>query len=88
MDAESPPQPSILASRAARVTMVMSAFFGTTGVILVFLPRWLEVERDLTGAQIGLILSLAQFARVLTGPLVAYRADRAADRTAPECRRD
>lgn len=83
MDAESPPQPSILASRAARVTMVMSAFFGTTGVILVFLPRWLEVERDLTGAQIGLILSLAQFARVLTGPLVAYRADRAADRALP-----
>jgi PPP family 3-phenylpropionic acid transporter len=83
VDAESPPQPSIFASRAARVTMVMSAFFGTTGVILVFLPRWLEVERDLTGAQIGLILSLAQFARVLTGPLVAYFADRAADRGLP-----
>ncbi len=83
MDAESPPQPSIFASRAARVTMVMSALFGTTGVILVFLPRWLEVERDLTGAQIGIILSLAQFARVVTGPLIAYRADKSADRATP-----
>ncbi|ANP47291.1 MFS transporter [Candidatus Viadribacter manganicus] len=82
MSAESPPQ-SILASPAARVTMVMSALFGTTGVILVFLPRWLEVERGLSGAEIGIILSLAQFARALTGPLIAYRADRAADRAAP-----
>lgn len=63
--------------------MVMSAFFGTTGVILVFLPRWLEVERGLSGAEIGVILSLAQFARIITGPLIAYRADRAADRAAP-----
>lgn len=83
MDAESPSQPSIFASRAARVTMVMSAFFSTTGVTLVFLPRWLEVERDLTGAQIGLILSLAQFARVFTGPLLAYQADKATDRATP-----
>lgn len=83
MDAESPPRTSIFASRAARVTMVMSTFFSTTGVTLVFLPRWLEVERDLTGAQIGIILSLAQFARVLTGPILAYQADKAADRSTP-----
>lgn len=63
--------------------MVMSALFGTTGVILVFLPRWLEVERGLSGVEIGAILSLAQFARVITGPLIAYRADRAADRGTP-----
>jgi cyanate permease len=82
LSAESPP-PSIFATPAARVTMVMSALFGTTGVILVFLPRWLEVERDLSGAEIGIILSLAQFARVITGPLIAYRADRSSDRAAP-----
>lgn len=63
--------------------MIMSALFGTTGVILVFLPRWLEVERGLSGVEIGVILSLAQFARTLTGPLIAYRADRASDRAAP-----
>lgn len=63
--------------------MVMSALFSTTGVLLVFLPRWLEVERGLSGAEIGVILSLAQFARIITGPLIAYRVDRAADRTVP-----
>lgn len=82
MSAESPPQ-SIFSTPAARVTMVMSALFGTTGVILVFLPRWLEVERGLSGVEIGVILSLAQFARLLTGPLIAYRVDRASDRSAP-----
>jgi PPP family 3-phenylpropionic acid transporter len=63
--------------------MVMSALFGTVGVILVFLPRWLEVERGLSGAQIGAILSLAQFARILTGPVIAYIADGAANRSTP-----
>ena len=56
--------------------MVMSALFGTTGVSLVFLPRWLEVERNLSGVEIGAIISLSQFARIVTGPLIAYRADR------------
>lgn len=74
---------SVLTSRAARVTMVMSALFGTTGVILVFLPRWLEVERALSGAEIGAVLSLAQFARILTGPAIAYWADGASDRSTP-----
>lgn len=82
VSADSSPPP-IFSTRAARVTMVMSALFGTTGVILVFLPRWLEVERGLSGAEIGAILSLAQFARIITGPLIAYRVDRASDRTAP-----
>ena len=79
MSAESEP---FLSSRAARVTMVMSALFGTTGVILVFLPRWLEVERALSGAEIGAVLSLAQFARIFTGPAIAYWADGLNDRGA------
>lgn len=74
---------STLASPAARVTLVMSCLFGATGMIMVFLPRWLEVERGLSGAEIGLVLSLAQFARILTGPLVAFWADGAADRRMP-----
>ncbi|MEZ5994882.1 MAG: MFS transporter [Hyphomonadaceae bacterium] len=61
----------------------MSAFFGTTGMILVFLPRWLEAERGLTGVQIGAVLSLAQFARIFTGPAIAYWADGAKDRSWP-----
>jgi PPP family 3-phenylpropionic acid transporter len=74
---------SLFATRAARVTLVMSCLFGTTGVILVFLPRWLEVERGLSGAEIGAVLSLAQIARVVTGPLVAAWTDSVADRSVP-----
>ncbi|MGD9816913.1 MAG: MFS transporter [Hyphomonadaceae bacterium] len=79
----SSPEPSIFATRAARVTLVMSCLFGTTGVILVYLPRWLEVERLLTGAEIGAVLSLAQAARLVTGPAIAYWADGVADRRTP-----
>lgn len=74
---------SIFATRAARVTLVMSCLFATTGVIMVFLPRWLEVERGLSGAQIGAVLSLAQLARIVTGPIIAYWADNSVDRTKP-----
>lgn len=74
---------SLLTSRAARVTLVMAALFGAVGVTLVFLPRWLEVERGLSGAEIGAVLSLAQFARILTGPVIAYWADGARDRSTP-----
>lgn len=82
MSADSDSQ-SLFATRAARVTLVMSCLFGTTGVILVFLPRWLEVERGLSGAEIGAVLSLAQIARVVTGPLVAAWTDSVADRSMP-----
>ncbi|MGH6949239.1 MAG: MFS transporter, partial [Vitreimonas sp.] len=64
-------------------TLVMAALFGAAGVTLVFLPRWLEVERGLSGAEIGAVLSLAQFARILTGPTIAYWADGARDRSTP-----
>lgn len=74
---------SIHASPAARVTLVMSALFGTTSVILVFLSRWLEGARGLTGAEIGAVLSLSQFARVLTGPAIAAWADHVSDRRLP-----
>lgn len=78
-----PHEPPLLLSRAARVTLVMSAVFSAAGVLLVFLPRWLEVERGLSGAQIGAVLSLAQFARIVTGPAIALWVDGAPDRSAP-----
>lgn len=61
----------------------MTCLFGTAGVTLVFLPRWLEVERLLSGAEIGAVLSLAQMARIATGPAIAAWADAAADRRTP-----
>lgn len=75
-------QAPLTAAPAARVTLVMSALFAAAGVILVFLPRWLEAERGLSGEQIGAVLSLAQLARIGTGPLVAFWADGLADRNA------
>ncbi|WP_395645659.1 MFS transporter [Terricaulis sp.] len=77
------PRNSPFATRAARVTLVMSCLFSTSGMILVFLPRWLEVARGLEGAQIGAVLSLVQFMRIFTGPALAFWADSAADRRTP-----
>lgn len=76
-------EPSLFASRAARVALVMSCLFSVAGIILPYLPRWLEDERGLSGEQIGAILSLAQLTRIVTGPLVALWADGAPDRSAP-----
>lgn len=75
--------PSLLTSRAARVTLVMSCLYTAAGVILVFLPRWLEAERGLSGAEIGAVLSLPQLARIIIGPTIAHWADGVADRRTP-----
>lgn len=75
--------PSLFASRAARITLVMSCLFGAMGVVLPYLSRWLAVERGLSGAEIGAVLSLAQLARIGTGPLIALWADRMEDRSKP-----
>ena len=61
----------------------MAALFAAAGVILVFLPRWLETERGLTGVQIGAVLALAQFGRIVTGPVIAHWAARGADQDEP-----
>lgn len=75
--------PPVFASRAARVTLALACLFATTGVVMVFLPRWLETERGLVGAEIGAVLSLAQLARIATGPALALWADSVADRRTP-----
>lgn len=77
------PAASLLATRASRVTVLMCCLFGVYGVMLPYLARWLEVERGLTGAQIGAVLALSQLARIVTGPLIAFWADGAADRRTP-----
>lgn len=61
----------------------MSCLYTAAGVVLVFLPRWLEVERGLSGAEIGAVLSLAQLARIITGSAIAHWADGVADRRLP-----
>lgn len=74
---------SIFASPAARITLVMSALFCGNGVLMPFLPRWLEVERGLTGVEIGAVLSIAQLTRIVVGPSLAAWADGFADRRVP-----
>lgn len=76
-------EPSVFASRPGRVLMVMAALFSAYGVVLPFLSRWLELERGLSGAEIGAVLSLPQLARIFTGPLIADWADRVRDRRTP-----
>jgi len=61
----------------------MSCLYGTTGVTLSFLPRWLAGERGLTGAEIGAVLALSQCARIVVGPALAFWADGARDRRTP-----
>ena len=78
-----PPEPSFLASRAARVTLVMSCLYSATGITLVFLPRWLAGERGLSGAEIGILLSSSQLTRIVLGPAIAFWADGHADRRTP-----
>lgn len=74
---------SIFTSRAARVTLVMSCLYATTGVTLAYLPQWLDEARGLSGAEIGAVLSLAQLVRIVTGPAIAFWADGVADRRTP-----
>jgi PPP family 3-phenylpropionic acid transporter len=73
----------LLHSHAARVALAMSCLFAANGVTMVFLPRWLDSARGLSGAEIGVVIALAQLARIGTGPIVAFWADGAADRRTP-----
>lgn len=74
---------SLLTSRAPRVALAMACLFSANGMVLPFLGRWLEVERGLIGAEIGMVLALPQLARLVTGPMIAHWADRAGDRRVP-----
>ena len=51
-----------------------AAIFVGTGASSPYMPVWFA-ERGLSGAQIGLILSLPMLARAFTAPLLALWAD-------------
>ncbi len=57
-----------------RLGLFYAAIFIGTGVSSPYLPVWFA-ERGLSGAQIGLILSLPMMARAFTAPLLAVWAD-------------
>jgi PPP family 3-phenylpropionic acid transporter len=61
-------------SLPVRLGLFYSALFIGTGASSPYMPVWFA-ERGLTGAQIGLILSLPMLARAFTAPLLAIWAD-------------
>ncbi len=60
---------------ATRYAAFYGGFFLTAGILLPFWPLWLE-NRGLGAVQIGIILALGPWVRVVTNPLVAQIADR------------
>ena len=58
-------------SDAARAMIFLAAIYAIMGVNLPYLPVWLREARSLSGAEIGLILSGATLARLITGPAIA-----------------
>lgn len=61
-------------SLPVRMGLFYAALFIGTGASSPYMPVWFA-ERGLSGAQIGLILSLPMLARAFTAPLIAVWAD-------------
>lgn len=61
---------------AWRATLFLGVVFFALGVILPYLPVWLEAVRGLSGAQIGLALFGASLGRLVTGPFVGAWAEK------------
>lgn len=61
-------------SSAVRLGLCYSAIFVGTGAAAPYMPVWFA-DQGLSGAQIGLILSLPMLARVVTAPALAVWAD-------------
>jgi len=70
-------------SPAVRMTLYNCVYFAGLAAVLLFLPVWLEKDQGLTGQEIGLIMLVAGFGRMIAGPLAAAWADGNRDRHAP-----
>ena len=71
------------ATPAIRSTVLACLFFAGFGCLIPFLPLWLEKVHGFSGSQIGLVLAIGGFSRVVAGPLTAAWADGRNDRRAP-----
>jgi PPP family 3-phenylpropionic acid transporter len=60
---------------ALRLGLVYAALYVGNGASTPFMPVWLS-ERGLTGAQVGLVLSLPMLLQIVTSPALAVWADR------------
>jgi PPP family 3-phenylpropionic acid transporter len=62
-------------STALRLGLVYVALYVGNGASTPFIPVWLSAK-GLTGAQVGLVLSLPMLLQILTSPILALWADR------------
>lgn len=60
---------------ALRLGLVYAALYVGNGASTPFMPVWLT-DRGLTGAEVGLVLSLPMLFQILTSPVLALWADR------------
>ena len=72
-----------LSRPGVRATWLACLFFAGFGCLVPFLPVWLEKAHGFSGSQIGLVLAIGGFSRVIAGPLTAAWADGRSDRRAP-----
>ncbi|MEM7301121.1 MAG: 3-phenylpropionate MFS transporter [Pseudomonadota bacterium] len=63
-----------------RVAIAYGAFFAAVGVVLPFFPVWLD-SKGLSSEQIGLVLAVPLFARVLASQPLSAFADRLGERS-------
>ncbi len=76
---DAPPRPRLAALRLA---LFFGAYFVVIGVILPFWPTWLE-SRGLTAQQIGLLLALGSWGKLVGNPIFTWVADRIGDSKLP-----
>ncbi|WP_310498917.1 MFS transporter [Sandarakinorhabdus sp.] len=74
---------SSLQKPGVRATWLACLFFSGFGCLIPFLPLWLEKAQGFSGSQIGLVLAIGGFSRIIAGPLTAAWADGRSDRRAP-----
>ncbi|NKB58806.1 MAG: 3-phenylpropionate MFS transporter [Alphaproteobacteria bacterium] len=84
MASSDPPQAAALSdsSVGVRLSLFYIFFFINAGIYMPFWPVWLE-SRGLGPVEIGLLIAVGRFARVISSPLIAYGADRRGNRRAP-----
>ena len=64
-----------------RLSLFYAAYFLVIGIQLPFWPLWLE-SRGLTAAEIGMVLSVSLWVRIVTIPVAGVVVDRTGNRRA------
>jgi len=73
-----PPAPVLPRLAASRLALFYAAYFVVTGIVLPFWPTWLE-SRGLGAQQIGVLLALGSWGKLIGNPLFTRVADRIGD---------